>query len=348
MKNTIAFGSHSATGPIEKLEIQRRELFADDINIRIHFCGICHSDIHTVRSEWGAATYPCVPGHEIVGQIESLGKKVKKFKVGDLVGVGCLVGSCGKCGPCKSHLQQFCDAGAVWTYNSKDKKTGQNTLGGYSSHIVVNEKFVLKIAKKNIGLDKIAPLLCAGVTTYSPLKRYKITRGSRVAVVGLGGLGHMGVKLAKAMGAEVTVISTSISKQAESKRLGAKHFVVSKDAAQMQALREKFDFILDTVSAPHELAPLIDALKMDGTLCLVGVPPEELKIRAGSLINKRKRITGSLIGGLKETQEMLDFCQAKKIGSDIEVIAPTEINKAYERVISSDVRYRFVVDFTKA
>ncbi len=338
-----AFGNTSEKAPIQKIQIERRDVGPTDVSIRIHYCGICHSDIHTARGEWGKANYPCVPGHEIVGEVVSVGKKVKKHKVGHFVGVGCLVDSCGKCDPCKSHVQQFCEKGSTWTYNSADRKTGENTLGGYSTHIVVKEDFVLKIAK-NMKLDATAPLLCAGITTYSPLKRYKIKKGMKVAVVGLGGLGHMGVKIAKAMGAEVTVISTSPAKEAESKRLGAKHFVVSKNAEHMKTMQGRFDFILDTVSATHNITELIALLKMDGTLCMVGVPPEALALHSGSLIGGRKKITGSLIGGIKETQEMLNFCSKKKIFSDIELIQPEKINEAYERVIKADVRYRFVID----
>ncbi len=339
----IAFGNLSETKPIQRLEINRREVQPNDVLIQIEYCGICHSDIHTARGEWGKANYPCVPGHEIIGRITQVGKKVKKFKANDYVGVGCLVDSCGKCEPCKSHVQQFCDAGPIWTYNSLNPKTGENTLGGYSSHIVVDEKFIFKIPA-NMQKPATAPLLCAGITTYSPLKRHKIKKGMKVAVVGLGGLGHMGVKIAKAMGAEVTVISTSVSKQAESKRLGAKHFVLSTVPEQIAAAKNNFDFILNTVSAPHNITDLISMLKMDGTMCMVGVPPKALDLYAGTLINRRKKITGSLIGGIKETQEMLKFCSQKKIFSDIELIKPEQINEAYERVINSDVRYRFVVD----
>ena len=281
-----AFGNQNETAPIQKIEIERRAVGPKDISVKIHYCGICHSDIHTARGEWGKANYPCVPGHEIVGEIVEVGKKIKKHKLGDLVGVGCLVDSCGKCDPCKSHFEQFCDKGPIWTYNSQDLQTRQNTLGGYSTHIVIREEFILKIPK-NMKLDATAPLLCAGITTYSPLKRYKIKRGMKVAVVGLGGLGHMGVKIAKAMGAEVTVISTSAGKESESKRLGAKYFINSKNSEHMKSAKNKFDFILNTVSATHNISELLTMLSMDGTMCMVGVPPEALDLHTGSLINRR-------------------------------------------------------------
>jgi uncharacterized zinc-type alcohol dehydrogenase-like protein len=284
-----------------------------------------------------------VPGHEIVGQVIRVGKKVKKFKIGDSAGVGCFVDSCGKCESCKSNEEQFCQKKCVFTYNSTEMDNKTPTFGGYSTHITVKEKYTLKI-KKGQPLERIAPLLCAGITTYSPLKRYNTKKGSKVGVVGLGGLGHMAVKLAKAMGAEVTVFSTSMDKQSDAKKLGAKHFVYSKDLNNFSKLQFYFDLIIDTVSAVHDFAPYLAALKIDGTMVLVGVPPEPAKIAAFSLIGGRKRLTGSLIGGIKETQEMLDFCAKKKVFSDIELIGADKINEAYERVLKSQVKYRFVID----
>ena len=338
-----AYANHSATSLFQPLEIERRSPNADDVLIEIDYCGICHSDIHTARGEWGGTKYPCVPGHEIVGRVVSVGKKVKRFKVGDLAGVGCMVDSCGKCVSCKTNEEQFCVNRAVYTYNSNEKNGGGYTLGGYASHITVRDKFVLKI-KKGLALDRVAPLLCAGITTYSPLKRYGTKKGSKVGVVGLGGLGHMAVKIAKAMGAEVTVFSTSPGKQADAKKLGGKNFVMTKDTRNFNAWLGKLDLIIDTVSAPHEYAPYLSTLKTGGTHVLIGVPPEAAQLAAGTLINGRKQIAGSLIGGLKETQEMLDFCAKKKVLADIELISAEKINEAYDRTVQGDVKYRFVVD----
>jgi uncharacterized zinc-type alcohol dehydrogenase-like protein len=338
-----AYANHSATELLKPYNFERRAPNPDDVVIQISYCGICHSDIHTARSEWGPTAYPFVPGHEIVGHVIQVGKKVTKFKVGDLAGVGCFVDSCGKCKSCKANEEQFCEKKCVFTYNSTELDGKTPTYGGYSTHITVKQKYTLKI-KKNQPLDRIAPLLCAGITTYSPLKRYKVKKGSKVGVVGLGGLGHMAVKIAKAMGAEVTVFSTSIGKQEDSKKLGAKHFVLSTDIKNFSNLVHKFDLIIDTVSAVHDFAPYLASLKIDGTMVLVGVPPEPAKIAAFSLIGGRKRLTGSLIGGIKETQEMLDFCAQKKVFSDIELIPASKINEAYERTIKSQVKYRFVID----
>lgn len=337
-----AYANHSPTSLLEPYVIERRSPNADDVTIEIQFCGICHSDIHTARGEWGPTPYPCVPGHEIVGKVIAVGKKVKMFKVGDLAGVGCMVDSCGKCASCKANEEQFCQNGAVYTYGSKDRD-GSVTNGGYASHIVVREKFVLKI-KKGLSLDRVAPLLCAGITTYSPLKRYGTKKGSKVGVVGLGGLGHMAVKIAKAMGAEVTVFSTSPNKQADAKRLGAKYFIITKDVKNFSPFQGKLDLIIDTVSAQHDFTPYMSTLRIGGTHVLVGVAPEPNKIASGALIGGRKRLTGSLIGGLKETQEMLDFCAKKKVLSDIELIPASKINEAYDRTVKGDVKYRFVID----
>jgi alcohol dehydrogenase (NADP+) len=342
MIKTKAYAAKAASLPLVPFEFERREPKADDIVIEIAYCGICHSDIHTVRSEWGPANYPCVPGHEIVGKVVKAGKKVKKFKVGDFAGVGCLVDSCGKCANCKSNEEQLCTGGPIFTYGSKERD-GTVSQGGYSTYITVKDKFALKI-KKGLPLERIAPLLCAGITTYSPLKRYRAGKGMRVGVVGLGGLGHMAVKIAKAMGAEVTVFSTSPGKEKDAKDLGAKNFVVTKDPANFAAVAGKLDLIIDTVSANHDFTPYLQSLKKGGTHVLVGAAPEPNQVAAFALIFGRKQLTGSLIGGLKETQEMLDFCAKKKVFSDIELIPAEKINDAYERTIKSDVKYRFVID----
>jgi alcohol dehydrogenase (NADP+) len=343
MSTTRAYGAQSATSPIAPLTIERRAPKADDVVIEIAFSGICHSDIHTARGEWGPTYFPSVPGHEIVGKVVQVGKKVKRFKVGDLAGVGCMVDSCGKCPSCKSHEEQFCSGHTVFTYNSKELDGETPTFGGYSTHIVVKDKFVLKI-KKGLPLERVAPLLCAGITTYSPLKRNGVKKGQKVGVVGLGGLGHMAVKLAKAMGAEVTVFSTSPNKEQDAKKLGAKHFVISKDPKNFEAVAGKFDMILDTVSAKHDFSPYLGSLKIGGTHVLVGAAPEPNQVGAMSLIYGRKRLAGSLIGGIKETQEMLDFCARKKVFSDIELIKASEINQAYDRTVKGQVKYRFVID----
>ncbi len=333
----------SADGIIKHHTIQRRDPKSDDVVIKIEFCGVCHSDIHTVKSEWGPTMYPCVPGHEIVGHVVAVGKKVKRFKVGEAVGVGCMVDSCGKCASCKNHEEQFCERKTVFTYNSTELDYKTQTYGGYASSLVVKDKFVLKI-KKNLPLEKVAPLLCAGITTYSPLKRFKVSKGKKVGVVGLGGLGHMAVKIAKAMGAEVTVFSTSSGKESDAKRLGAKHFLMTKDPQAFLTAAGKLDLIISTVSVQHDMTPYLSTLKKGGTLVLVGVAPEPNHVHAFGVIGGRKSLTGSLIGGLKETQEMLDFCAKKKVFSDIELIQPSQINEAYSRTIKGDVKYRFVVD----
>lgn len=338
-----AYGAQSATSPLAPLEIERREPKPDDVVIKIDYCGICHSDIHTARGEWGAAMYPCVPGHEIVGHVTAVGKKVTKFKVGNTVGVGCFVDSCGKCTPCKNHEQQFCEKTAAYTYNGTQMDRKIPTLGGYSSYITVKDKYVLKI-KKDLPLARVAPLLCAGITTYSPLKRYSTKKGSKVGVVGLGGLGHMAVKIAKAMGAQVTVFSTSPDKEADAKKLGAKNFVVTTDLKNFAPYSNKLDLIIDTVSAEHNFSQYLETLKLGSTLVLVGVSPTPNQLKAGSLIFGRRTIAGSLIGGIKETQEMLDFCARKKVLSDIELISADQINDAYERTIRGHVKYRFVID----
>lgn len=338
-----AYAAFSETSGIKPHELNRRSPNASDVVIEIAYCGICHSDIHTARGEWGAVEYPCVPGHEIVGKVLAIGKKVKRFKVGDLVGVGCFVDSCGKCPSCKAHEEQYCEGHTVYTYASKELDGKTPTQGGYSSHITVKDKYVLKI-KKSLKLERVAPLLCAGITTYSPLKRYGAKKGKKVGVVGLGGLGHMAVKIAKAMGAEVTVFSTSPGKMTDAKKLGAKNFVITTDEGNFSSMKGKLDLIIDTVSAKHDFTPYLATLKIGGVHVLVGAAPEPNQVRAGALINGRKILAGSLIGGIKETQEMLDFCARKKVMADIELIPAQKIDEAYERTIKGQVKYRFVID----
>lgn len=339
---TRAYAAFDATSPLEPWQFERREPRESEVLVDIQFCGICHSDLHTVRGEWGPVPYPIVPGHEIVGTVSRVGARVTRHKVGDLVGVGCMVGSCRTCSACKEGLEQFCERGAVMTYGGEDHDE-QMTQGGYSTHIVVDEHFVLKVPK-NLPLDAVAPLLCAGITTWSPLRHWKVGKGSKVAIVGLGGLGHMGVKLAVALGAEVTLLSTSEKKREDAKRLGAHEFVVSRDRAQMKPLARRFDFILDTVSASHDLSALLNLVRRDGTLVLVGAPEKPLELPAFSIVGARRSVAGSLIGGIPETQEMLDFCGANNVVSDVETLPAEKINEAYERMLESDVRYRFVID----
>lgn len=343
MITTKAYAAYSANTELKPFTLERRDPKDDDVVIQISHCGICHSDIHTARSEWGPAQYPCVPGHEIVGHVVQVGKKVKKFKIGQAVGVGCFVDSCGKCHNCKKNEEQFCEKKTVYTYNSTELDGKTKTYGGYSTHITVKSKYVLKI-NKSLPLEKVAPLLCAGITTYSPLKKYKIKRGSKVGVVGLGGLGHMAVKIAKAMGAEVTVFSTSKEKESDAKRLGAKYFILSTDPSHVAKRIGYFDLIINTVSVELDLTPYLQNLKNDGTLVLLGAPAKPSQLNAFALIVGRKKLTGSLIGGIKETQEMLDFCAKKKVFSDVELISADKINEAYERTIKGQVKYRFVID----
>jgi len=310
------------------------------------YCGICHSDLHTARDEWHGTTYPCVPGHEIVGRAVKVGSAVKKFKEGDTVAVGCMVDSCGTCENCRADLEQFCDRGAIFTYNSKDDHTGGVTYGGYSKSIVVDQDFVLRVSDK-LDLAAAAPLLCAGITTYSPLRKWKVGVGQKVGVVGLGGLGHMALKFANAFGAEVALFTTSPGKTVDAKRLGAHDVAISKDEDAMQKHAKSFDFIIDTVSAPHDLNAYLALLKRDGVLTLVGAPPDDLPVSAFSLIVPRRQLAGSLIGGIAETQEMLDFCAERGITCDIELIGIEQINEAYERMLKSDVKYRFVIDMAR-
>jgi len=337
-----AYAAQTAAAPLQPFGIQRREVGDNDVLIDIRYCGVCHSDIHQVRNEWGGSIFPMVPGHEIVGTVARVGAHVTKFKVGDVAGVGCFVDSCGTCPSCAGGLEQYCDSGMIGTYNAREKD-GTPTYGGYSSTIVVNEKYTLRVAA-SLPLANVAPLLCAGITTYSPLKHWKVGPGHRVGVLGLGGLGHMGVKFAAAFGAEVTMLSTSASKETDARRLGAHHFALTSDRAQMKRLAGTFDFILNTVSAPLDMNAYLNLLTLDGTMIMVGVPPAPPEIHPFSLIMKRRSVAGSLIGGIAETQEMLDYCAEKNIVSDVEVIPMEQVNTAYERMLKGDVRYRFVID----
>jgi alcohol dehydrogenase (NADP+) len=344
MSTVKGYAAQSATSPLGAFGFERREPGSRDVEIDIQFCGVCHSDLHTVRNEWMNSVYPVVPGHEIVGRVSRVGGSVTRFKAGDLAGVGCMVDSCRTCPDCQAGLEQFCSNGLVLTYNSPDKHLGGMTYGGYSSRIVVDEAFVLKVAAGQ-NLAAVAPLLCAGITTYSPLRHWGVTKGSKVGVAGLGGLGHMGLKYAHAFGAHVVLFTTSPGKATDARRLGAHEVVVSRNADEMKRHAASFDFILDTVAAPHDLDAFTSLLKRDGTLCLVGAPatphPSPMIF---NLILKRRRIAGSLIGGIAETQEMLDFSAKHGITSDIETIPIQDINVAYERMLKSDVKYRFVID----
>jgi uncharacterized zinc-type alcohol dehydrogenase-like protein len=343
MQSTKAYAAHSASSPLAPFSFERRDPKPTDVQIEIAFCGVCHSDLHTVRDEWGGTTYPCVPGHEIVGRVTKVGRDVKKFREGELAAVGCMVDSDHTCANCREDLEQFCESGATFTYNSPDKHTGGVTYGGYSKSIVVDESFVLRISDK-LDLAATAPLLCAGITTYSPLRKWNVREGQKVGIVGLGGLGHMGVKFAAAFGARVVLFTTSPGKTEDAMRLGAHEVVVSRNADEMKKHANSFDFILDTVSAKHNLNDYLSLLKRDGVLTMVGVPPEPVPLEAFSLIAPRRLLTGSLIGGIAETQEMLDFCAEHGITSDIEMISIDKINEAYERMLKSDVKYRFVID----
>lgn len=346
MNTTIpakGYAAKSASTPLAPFTFTRREPKANDVQIEIQYCGVCHSDIHQARDEWGGSTFPMVPGHEIVGRITRVGAMVKNFKVGDLAGVGCMIDACRECPSCKDGLEQYCEVGANFTYNGREKDGLTPTQGGYSNVIVVDEKFTLRIPKE-LDLAGAAPLLCAGITTYSPLRHWKVGPGKKVAVVGLGGLGHMGVKIARAMGAEVTAITTSTAKKEDAARLGAHHVIVSRNESEMSDAASRFDFILNTVSAPTDINAYISLLKRDGTMVLVGVPEKAPELKAFALIGGRRAVAGSLIGGIAETQEMLDFCAKHKIVSDIEQIPIAKINDAYARMIKGDVKYRFVID----
>ena len=345
MLSSKGYAAQSATSPLAPFAFERRDPGPVDVQIDIVYCGVCHSDLHTARGEWPGTRYPCVPGHEIVGRVARIGGQVSKFRMGDLVGVGCLVDSCRVCASCKEGLEQYCENGFTGTYNGPEQGTGNNTYGGYSNRIVVDEKFVLKIRHPEEQLAAVAPLLCAGITTWSPLRKWEVGPGQTVAVVGLGGLGHMGVKLARALGANVVLFTTSPNKAADAIKLGAHEVVVSTDRKAMAAQRNRFEFILNTVAAPHDLDPFLGMLKRDGSLVLVGAPSTpHSSPGVFNLIFKRRSLAGSLIGGIAETQEMLDFCAEHGIVSDIEMIPIASINDAYERMLKSDVKYRFVID----
>ena len=338
-----AYAAHDPASPLGPYAFERRAVGPHDVSIEIAYCGICHSDLHQVRNEWGNSTYPMVPGHEIVGRVLEVGAQVKAFKPGDLAGVGCMVDSCRTCPSCRRDLEQFCEKGAAFSYNGTEMDRKTPTQGGYSSRIVTDEAFVLRISPK-LDLAAAAPLLCAGITTYSPLRHWNTKAGDRVGVVGLGGLGHMAVKLAAAMGAEVTMLSTSKAKEADARKLGAHGFGLTSDPATFKRLAGHFDLILDTISAPHDYNAYLGLLKVDGAMVLLGVPPEPTPVAAFPLIMGRRSLAGSLIGGIKETQEMLDFCAEHGIVSDIELIPVQQVNEAYARMLKADVRYRFVLD----
>ncbi|PKV62433.1 NAD(P)-dependent alcohol dehydrogenase [Pontibacter ramchanderi] len=338
-----AFAAFDPTSPLGPFSLERREVGEYDVLIDIKYCGVCHSDLHQVRDEWGGAMYPLVPGHEIVGVVTKVGAGVKKFKEGDLAGVGCFVDSCRTCDSCREGLEQYCEVQNVGTYNSYERDGKTITYGGYSNQIVVDENYTLKVPE-SLDLARTAPLLCAGITTYSPIMQWQIGEGHRVGIVGLGGLGHMAVKIAAAKGADVTVLSTSPNKKQDALDLGAHNFAVTKDEATLRQLRNSFDFIIDTVSAPHDYNLYLSMLKRDGTMILLGAPPEPSTVAGFSLIARRKRLVGSMIGGIPETQEMLDFCAEHNIEADIELIKMEDINEAYERMLRSDVKYRFVID----
>ena len=341
---TKAYAAQSPTSPLAPFSFTRRDPLPDDVAIDILYCGVCHSDLHMVRNEWKMTMYPCVPGHEIVGRVTKVGKNVKKFKEGDLAAVGCMVDSCRECASCKLGLEQYCEKGMILTYGSPDKHgTAPTTFGGYSEKIVVDQAFTLKVNPK-ADLAATAPLLCAGITTYSPMRHWKVGKGKKVGVVGLGGLGHMGVKFAHAFGAHTVLFTTSPSKVEDGKKLGADEVVISKNPDEMAKHASSFDFILDCVSAKHDINALLSLIKLDGTLCLVGAPEHPLEVSAFNLLLPRRSFAGSGIGGIAETQEMLDFCADRGITSDIETIKIQDVNTAYDRLLKGDVKYRFVID----
>ena len=343
MTKTKGYAAQEATAPLGPFSFERRDLGPKDVQLDILYCGVCHSDVHQVRNEWGGAMYPMVPGHEIVGRVTHVGGEVKKFKEGDLAGIGCLVDSCRECQNCKEGLEQYCSNGSVGTYNAKERDGKSITYGGYSNNIICDESFVLKVSEK-LPLEGVAPLLCAGITTYSPLKHWKVGKGDKLGVLGLGGLGDMAVKFGVAFGAEVTMLSHTPSKEADAKRLGAHKFALTSNEETVKGLANYFDFIIDTVSAPHDYNTYLNMLNTNGVLICVGAPPAPAQVPAFNLIGNRRSFAGSLIGGLPETQEMLDYCAAHGITSDVEVIAMKDINEAYERMLKGDVRYRFVID----
>jgi len=344
MSQAKAYAARSATSPLAPFTFERRALRDNDVNIDILYCGVCHSDIHVAESDWGPSEYPVVPGHEIIGRVTEIGSRVSKYKVGDLVGVGCMVDSCQTCPSCQQNLEQYCDAGIKGTYGARDMIDGSLNHGGYSDHIIVREEFVLSIPEA-LDISKAAPLLCAGITTYSPLRHNGVKAGDKVGVIGMGGLGHMGVKFAKALGAEVTIFTRSESKVSEAKQQGADHVIVSTDDAQMQAAASSFDYLLDTIPVQHDLNPYLNVLTVDGTHILVGlIEPIEPALHTANLILKRRVLTGSLIGGIAETQEVLDFCAEHNIECDAEMIKIQDINEAYQRMKKGDVKYRFIID----
>lgn len=343
IKEVKAYAAQSATSPLSLFVIPRREVGAHDVQIKILYCGVCHSDLHTVRNEWHNTVYPCVPGHEIVGRVVQVGSAVVKFRAGELAAVGCMVDSCHVCSSCRAGLEQYCDEGPVFTYNSPDRHLGGVTYGGYSDTIVVSDAFVLRVSDK-LDLAAVAPLLCAGITTYSPLRRWKVGKGQKVGIIGLGGLGHMGLKFAHAFGAHVVLFTTSPDKEVDAKRLGADEVVITKNKGAMDKHKNSFDFILDAVSAQHDINAYLNCLKPDGTLTLVGLPEKPLDVAPFNLIGRRRQFAGSMIGGIAETQEMLDYCADHMIVSDVEVIAIDQVNEAYERMLKGQVKYRFVID----
>ncbi len=345
MIDVKGYAALTAQSPLAPFTFSRREVGRQDVLIAIRYCGICHSDVHQARDEWGGSLFPMVPGHEIVGTVEKVGASVKQFRVGQMVGVGCFVDSCRTCPQCKKGLEQYCEGHLTFTYNSKERDGVTPTYGGYSTKVVVDQRYLVRIPKR-LRPEEAAPLLCAGITTYSPLRYWKVGKKHRLAVVGLGGLGHMAVKIGKALGAHVTVLSHSDKKRLDAKRLGAKDFYKTSDPDTFTTLSKQFDFILDTVSAPHDLNAHLELLKTDGTMILVGVPDKPAQLGAFPLILKRRRLVGSLIGGIQETQDMLDFCAKHRIGADVEVVSIQQVNEAYDRLVRGDVRYRFVIDMS--
>ena len=343
MIQTKGYAAYDATSDLKPYDFERRDVGPHDVKIEILYCGICHSDLHHVKGEWGEILYPSVPGHEIVGRVVAVGSDVQKFKEGDMAGVGCFVDSCRHCHSCREGLEQYCENGFVATYGGQAKDGSAPTQGGYSNNIVVDEQYVLRVPL-HMDLSRVAPLLCAGITTYSPIKEWKIGEGHKVGIVGLGGLGHMAVKIAAAKGADVTVLSTSPEKSKDAYELGAHDFANTRDKEVVKSMANSFDFIINTVSAPHDYNMYMNMLKRDGTMILLGAPPAPAEIMAGNLLFKRRRLVGSLIGGIAETQEMLDYCATHNILSDVEVIPIDYVNEAYERMVKGDVKYRFVID----
>ena len=340
---TKAFGAESSVKPMHELTIERRSLLPHDIEMNILYCGICHSDLHSIRNDWGGTMYPIVPGHEMVGKITSIGEHVTKFKVGDVAAIGCIVDSCESCEYCESDLEQFCDEGATYSFGSPDKLTGKHTFGGFSEKYVCNEKYVLKMPEFE-NLAAAAPLLCAGITVYSPLKHWQAGSGKKIGILGVGGLGHIAIKIAKAMGADIVVFTTSESKVEDAKRLGAHEVVLSTDTSQMEKYARSLHFILDTVSAKHDINAYLNLLRHDGSVVVVGLPPEAIEINAFNIVMGRRSVSGSNIGSIAETQEMLEFCHKHNITADIELINIQQINEAFERLDKGDVKYRFVID----